>query len=280
MQKTALAIHDISCVGRCSLTVALPVLSACGIHTAVLPTALLSSHTGEFTGYTCRNLSGDMQGILKHWDTLSLCFDGIYSGFLGDFAQIELVAQVIGRYRRPGTLALVDPAMADHGVLYATCTREMVEGMGELCRHADVIVPNTTEACFLLGREWKPDMSMEDAAPCLEALSARYGCKQVIITGIRRGRLLGAACFNADSGSVGFQGTDAIDRVFYGTGDVFASGLMAALLRGQTTDEAVKTAVEFTNDAMAHTLENGLPLRYGVAFEQALPNLIKRVGIT
>ena len=170
MQKQVLAIHDLSCVGRCSLTVALPVLSACGIHTSALPTALLSTHTGEFTGYTCLDLTEEMRAICAHFATLPLRFDGLYTGFLGSFEQIELVGEVLARYRRKDALTLVDPVMADHGRLYATYTRDMAEGMGELCRLADVIVPNLTEACILLDRPYDPNPDEGTVRDWLEAL--------------------------------------------------------------------------------------------------------------
>ena len=141
MQKQVLAIHDVSCVGRCSLTVALPVLSAAGLHTSVLPTALLSTHTGEFTGYFCLDLTGEMEKIFTHFQTLPLRFDGLYSGFLGSWEQIALVGQVFSFYKAQRPLVLVDPVMADHGRLYATYTEQMARGMGDLCRQADVIVP-------------------------------------------------------------------------------------------------------------------------------------------
>lgn len=277
MQKQALAIHDLSCVGRCSLTVALPVLSACGIHTSALPTALLSTHTGEFTGYTCLDLTGEMRHIAAHFATLPLHFDGLYSGFLGSFAQIELVGNVLERYRGADVLTLVDPVMADHGRLYATYTREMADGMGALCRLADVIVPNLTEASLLLNVPYDPEPFWDDVRCLLEGLAARYGCGQVIITGVRQGDQLGAASFSAADGRFSYAGAPRLPQVFYGTGDVFASGLMAAMLLGQSADQAAQTAVSFTHDAMTHTLQNGLPLRYGVAFEQALPGLLRAV---
>ena len=129
MQKRAIAVHDISCVGRCSLTVALPVLSAAGLNTAIVPTALLSTHTGEFTGYSCTDLTDEMQKMLAHWATLPLHFDGLYSGFLGSYEQIRLVGDVLDRYRTENGLTLVDPVMADHGELYATYTKQMAGGM-------------------------------------------------------------------------------------------------------------------------------------------------------
>ncbi len=274
MQKQALAIHDLSCVGRCSLTVALPVLSACGVHASALPTALLSTHTGEFTGYTCLDLTAEMRRILTHFDTLSLGFDAVYSGFLGSAEQISLVGETIRRCRSAGALAVVDPVMADQGRLYATYTPEMAAGMRALCRLADVIVPNVTEACLLLDAPYIPEPDEKQTEVLLKSLAERFRCGQVIITGVKRGGLLGAAGFNASEGRVTFAGAPALPHVFYGTGDVFASALTGALLRGRSTENAIRLAVGFTNEAMHHTLENGLPLRYGVAFEQAIPWLV------
>ena len=279
MQKRALAIHDVSCVGRCSLTVALPVLSACGIHTSVLPTALLSTHTGEFTGYTCLDLTEEMGRIARHFASLNMTFDGLYTGFLGSYEQIRLVGDVLSCYHREGTLTLVDPVMGDHGRLYATYTQEMAAGMGELCHLADVIVPNMTEACILLNRPYEANPDWPTVQAMLEALAAKFGCGQTVITGVQRDGLYGAASFRAVDGRADFAGMEHLPGVFYGTGDVFASGLTAAMICGQTPDEATRTAVAFTHDAMLHTLDNGLPLRYGAAFEQALPGLMKRVGV-
>ncbi|MGN0778952.1 MAG: pyridoxamine kinase [Aristaeellaceae bacterium] len=279
MQKQVLAIHDVSCVGRCSLTVALPVLSACGVHTSVLPTALLSTHTGEFTGYTCLDLTEEMRAIDRHFATLPLHFDGLYTGFLGSFEQIELVGDVLRRYRHPQGLTLVDPVMADHGRLYATYTQDMAAGMGELCRLADVIVPNLTEACLLLGRPYNPNPDEASVRGLLESLSSRYGCGQVIITGVSRGGQLGACGFCAADGSFAYAGAPLLPQVFYGTGDVFASALLGAMLCGKSTGDATRIAVDFTHQAMLHTLDNGLPLRYGVAFEQAIPMLVSALEL-
>lgn len=279
MQKRALAIHDVSCVGRCSLTVALPVLSACGIHTSALPTALLSTHTGEFTGYTCLDLTEEMRAIMRHLDSLHMDFDGLYTGFLGSYEQIRLVGGILERYHHDHTLTVVDPVMGDHGRLYATYTKEMAGGMGELCHLADVIVPNMTEACILLDRPYEPSPSWSEVQRMLEDLASRYGCGQAVITGVTCGGLYGAASFRAADGEADFAGTEHVPGVFYGTGDVFASGLTAAMLCGQSPAEATRTAVDFTRDAMLHTLDNGLPLRYGAAFEQALPGLMRRLGV-
>lgn len=166
MQKQVLAIHDLSCVGRCSLTVALPVLSAAGLHVSVLPTALLSTHTGEFTGYTNLDLTQEMAKIYAHFQTLPLRFDGLYSGFLGSWEQLALVEDVFAHYRRADTLLLVDPVMADHGKLYATYTETLARDMGRLCRQADVIVPNLTEAAILLEASYREQPSFPRWRPC------------------------------------------------------------------------------------------------------------------
>ena len=275
MQKQVLAIHDLSCVGRCSLTVALPVLSAAGLHVSVLPTALLSTHTGEFTGYTCLDLTEEMAKIYAHFQTLPLCFDGLYSGFLGCWEQLALVEDVFAHYRRADTLLLVDPVMADHGKLYATYTETLARDMGRLCHQADVIVPNLTEAAILLEDSYHEKPSFPQVESMLRALHKRYGCRQAVITGILRDGLLGAAAYDAASNQVFFHGQAPLDRVFYGTGDVLASALLAGLMRGRSLAQATTLAVDFTYQSMLHTLDNGLPLRYGVAFEQALPMLVR-----
>ena len=275
MQKQVLAIHDLSCVGRCSLTVALPVLSAAGLHVSVLPTALLSTHTGEFTGYTNLDLTQEMAKIYAHFQTLPLRFDGLYSGFLGSWEQLALVEDVFAHYRRADTLLLVDPVMADHGKLYATYTETLARDMGRLCRQADVVVPNLTEAAILLEASYREQPSFPQVEAMLRALHKRYGCRQAVITGILRDGLLGAAAYDAQRDCVFFHGQPPMDHVFYGTGDVLASALLAGLMRGRSLSQATTLAVDFTYQSMLHTLDNGLPLRYGVAFEQALPMLVR-----
>lgn len=275
MQKQVLAIHDLSCVGRCSLTVALPVLSAAGLHVSVLPTALLSTHTGEFTGYTNLDLTQEMAKIYAHFQTLPLRFDGLYSGFLGSWEQLTLVEDVFAHYRRADTLLLVDPVMADHGKLYATYTETLARDMGRLCRQADVIVPNLTEAAILLEASYREQPSFPQVEAMLRALHKRYGCRQAVITGILRDGLLGAAAYDAQRDCVFFHGQPPMEHVFYGTGDVLASALLAGLMRGRSLSQATTLAVDFTYQSMLHTLDNGLPLRYGVAFEQALPMLVR-----
>ena len=149
-QKRVAAIHDLSGFGKCSLTVALPILSAAGIEAAALPTAILSTHTGGISGYTYRDLTNDMRPIMKHWKSLDLKFDAIYTGFLGSFEQQEIVKEFFDMFRRDDNLILVDPVMGDNGELYTIFTREFAAGMRSLCEKADIIVPNLTEAALLL----------------------------------------------------------------------------------------------------------------------------------
>ena len=149
------AIHDLSGVGKCSLTVALPILSACGVETAVMPTAVLSTHTGGFTGYTYRDLTDDMLPMAEHWKKEGCSFDAVYSGFLGSPEQIGIVAEIFAMFREKGAFVAVDPVMGDAGKLYATYTKEMADGMGTLCRSADLVMPNFTEACHILGMPYR-----------------------------------------------------------------------------------------------------------------------------
>ena len=145
-QKRVAAIHDISGFGKCSLTVALPIISAAGIETTIMPTAVLSTHTGGFTGYTYRDLTGDLRAIAEHWKSLELHFDAIYSGFLGSFEQIDIVKDFIDMFRADGNITVVDPAMADNGQMYSLFNMEFAKAMASLCAKADIVVPNITEA--------------------------------------------------------------------------------------------------------------------------------------
>jgi len=279
-QKRIIAIHDISCLGRCSLTVALPILSAAGIETGVLPTAVLSTHTGGFVGYTFRDLTEDIQPISNHWQTLNLKFDALYSGFLGSFEQIDLVADLFDTFRDPDTLVMVDPVMADNGVLYAVYTPEMVKGMAKLCTKADIIVPNLTEAAFILGEEYVGEnYDQEYIERTLRKLAA-LGPKQVVLTGVsfERGKL-GAACYDRDTDRVHYAFNRRVEEHFHGTGDVFGSALLAALLNDFSLEEATQIAVDYTLKSIEFTVALDQERRYGVCFEKALPYLIKRLNL-
>lgn len=277
-QKRALAVHDISCVGRCSLTVALPIISAAGVDTSILPTAVLSTHTGGFTGYTYRDLTEDILPIADHWQTLGLHFDAIYTGYLGSFQQVQLVMELFNRFKKSDTLALVDPAMADNGVLYGGFAPEFPAEMKKLCAKADIIVPNITESVLMLGEEYKDGPYTQAYIEGLLGRLQEIGAREIVLTGVHfDDKQLGAACLNKD-GKISYAFQDRIAGYFHGSGDVFASALLAALLRDKSLEEAMAIAVDYTQRSIALTAALKQEARYGVCFEQALPFLLERLG--
>ena len=232
--RKVMAIHDLSCAGRCSLTVAIPILSAAGITCCPLPTAVLSTHTGEFTGYTFHDLTEDMLPIVRHWQREHLRFCAVYSGYLGSPAQIGIVEEIFSFYRGKDCPVVVDPVMGDHGRLYTAYTPAMAEGMAKLCRQADCIIPNMTEAAFLTGRPYREGPYGEaEIASLLEALG-KLGPRDVVLTGVSfRPQQNGIACYHRESGRIDCFATPHVPGIFYGTGDVFASVLVAALCSGR-----------------------------------------------
>ncbi|HHU04994.1 MAG TPA: pyridoxamine kinase [Clostridiales bacterium] len=279
-QKRALAIHDISCVGRCSLTVALPIISAAGVDTGVLPTSILSTHTGGFEGYTFRDLTEDLIPIANHWKSLKLRFDALYSGFLGSFEQIDLVAQIFDDFRTQDTLIMVDPVMADNGVLYSIYSPEMAKGMAKLCAKADIVVPNLTEAAFILDEPYRGEkLTPAEVGEIVKKLVA-LGPKQAVLTGISftEGRL-GAVCYDKEQGEMSYFDGELIEGYYHGTGDVFGSALLGGLLSGMSLERATKLAVDYTNLSIVMTKQLNQERRYGVCFERALPFYIKELGL-
>lgn len=279
-QKRVMAIHDISGFGRCSLTVALPIISACGIETVCLPTAVLSTHTGGFEGYTYNDLTADILPIFRHWAGLGIEFDAIYSGFLGSFEQIDMVGEIFSYYRKKGTLIAVDPVMADNGELYKIYSPEMAQGMARLCADADLVMPNITEASFILGREYRePPYDRAYIEELLRALAA-LGPKKVVLTGVCfADDHLGAASLDTAEGEVKYAFTERIDGYFHGTGDVFGSALVAAVLKGKPLSEASRIAAEFTCGAIKRTVAAGTDRRNGVDFEEGLVALAGELGV-
>ena len=279
-QKRALAIHDISCVGRCSLTVALPILCAGGIDCSILPTAVLSTHTGGFTGFTYRDLTEDIRPICKHWKELGLQFDALYSGFLGSFEQIDLVAELFDSFKNDKNLILVDPVMADNGELYAVYTPEMAKGMAKLCSKADIIIPNLTEAAFMLDEPYVADQYDQSYIETTLKKLTDLGAPMAVLTGVsfEKGKL-GAAAYNRETGAITYAFCDRVDGYFHGTGDVFGSSLLAAVMDGFSLEDAVQIAVDYTHRCIVETMEAKQELRYGVCFERALPYLMERLGL-
>lgn len=265
------AIHDLSGFGRCSLTVAIPVLSAMGLQCCPLPTAFLSTHTGGFEGFSFLDMTDEMPRAAAHWRTLDLGFRCIYSGFLGSERQIEIVSDFLRDFREPDTIVVVDPVMGDHGRIYRTYTAEMCRGMARLAEQADVIVPNLTEAALLLDIPYEALPSGE--AGCREIVErlSLDGRRSVVLTGASAAPgQTGAVCFDAGTGRTESVQTKRVPREFYGTGDVFASVLSGALVKGKTLSEAARQAVDFVHACAERTAAQDLPLREGVDFEPLL----------
>ncbi len=275
----AAAIHDLSCFGRCALTVILPTLSALGVQVVPLPTALLSSHTGGFDDLYFRDLSDSMAPIASHFGRLELHFDAIYSGFLGSDGQIDTVERFIARFRKEDTLVLVDPVMGDDGVRYSTYTSELIEGMKRLCRGADVITPNHTEACFLTGVPYISTMEMDEeqfAAHCrlLFSALARYDAGHVAITGLHHGGDVVTVGLKK-GGEMFFCRTPRLEVSYPGTGDIFASVLLGEMLRGRDFNAATRRASEFTAYTIKKTMPLRTPTRNGVALELCMDELVR-----
>ena len=268
-----LSIQDISCYGQCSLTVALPIISACGIETAVLPSAVLSAHTGGFKEITLRDLTDDMPAILKSWLANDIRFDAFYTGYVCE-RQIPHILAIIDACSKPDALRIVDPVMGDDGILYSGFTDDFPLKLRSLCEHADYLLPNLTEAALLLGE--KPRLDGYDQ-PYIEHLLKNLhslGAPNIILTGVSLcPDTLGVAVY--DGKTISYDFNPRLPRSSPGTGDVFASVFTGAILRGKTATEAAALAADIVCLAMQHTPPDHW---YGVAFEQAIPELVKRLS--
>lgn len=277
-QKRIAAIHDISGIGKCSLTVALPICSAAGLETAVIPTALLSTHTGGFSGYTFKDLTDDILPIAQHWKKQGFNFDAFYTGYLGSIKQADLVINAIELLKNNASVVICDPAMADNGQLYSGFPANFPAAMLKLCQKADIILPNITEACLLLGREYSHGpYSEEFIESLLKGLYELCGAK-IVLTGVYfDNKKLGAACFDGEN--ITYTLLDKVNAFFHGTGDVFASAFTAAYLTGRSIKAAVQIAATFTRGCIEQTLADEDRRKYGVCFEKEIPNLIKYLEI-
>ena len=267
-----LTVQDISCVGQCSLTVALPVISACGVETCVLPSAVLSTHTAGFSGYTFRDLTEDMPAIGAHWAKEGISFDAVYTGYLGSTEQIDHVAWLIDHVLKDGAKAIIDPAMADNGKLYPGFDSAFVEAMKGLCGKADYVVPNITEACMLTGLEYKTEYDRAYVDALIDGLLA-LGAKNVILTGIsyRTGKT-GVVVF--ENGAYAYYEHDKLPNSCHGTGDIYASAFVGALVRGRSAYDAAKIAADYTLECIRATAEEDNHW-YGAKFEPVLGKLIE-----
>ena len=277
MTPRVAAIHDMSGFGRCSLTVAIPILSAMGVQCCPLPTAFLSTHTGGFEGFTFLDMTDEMSKVADHWASLGLTFQAVYSGFLGSERQIGVVENFICRFRGPDTVVVVDPVMGDHGKPYRTYTPELCGRMRDLAAQADVITPNLTEAALLLEEDYADlPRDEEGLRAWLERLSLD-GRRSVVLTGVSlRPGAIGAGCFDRATGRIRFAMARQEPAQFPGTGDLFASVVLGAMLRGEPLETAAQRAAEFVQRCAAHTLALGTPVLEGVQFEPLLGELMQR----
>lgn len=265
------AIHDMSGFGRCSLTVAIPILSAMGIQCCPLPTAFLSTHTGGFEGFTFLDMTDELPKVATHWKSLGLDFQAVYSGFLGSERQIAIVEDFLREFRGSDTVAVIDPVMGDHGEVYQTYTPAMCAGMARLAELADVITPNLTEAALLLGIPYG-ELPVGEAG-CREIVErlSLDGRRSVVLTGASTApELTGAMCFDARTGRTEAVQTRRVPQEFHGTGDVFASVLTGALVQGASLPDAARQAVDFVRACAERTARAGIPMREGVEFEPLL----------
>lgn len=274
--KRIVTVQDISAVGKCSLTVALPIISACGVECAVMPTAVLSTHT-QFTGFTFHDLTDEIAPITDHWKKEGLTFDAIYTGYLGSFRQIELVEEMFEKLGDENTLLVVDPAMADHGKLYYGFTEEFAARMAQLCGKADLILPNLTEASFMLKRPYDENYTQEDIRQMLKELCA-LGAKRAAITGVsyEKGKV-GFELYDAATNTFSSYFGEHLPVAFHGTGDIFASVCVGAIARGKSIVDALKIAVDYTYQCVRVTMDDPNHRTYGVNFEEAIPYLVERL---
>ena len=271
--KRILTIQDISCFGKCSLTVALPLLSSMGIETVILPTAVLSTHT-LFKGFTCKDLSDQLTPITEHWKKEGITFDAIYTGYLGTEEEIDTVIDIIQTFRNENTLVFVDPAMGDNGKLYPAFNEHYAKKNADLCAVADIADPNITEAAYLTGLPYKETYTEDYVKELLLALAA-LGTKTPILTGVSLSEgKNGAMGYNTDKKEFFHYQNDHIPAAFHGTGDIFSSVLAGAFVLGIDRTNALKIAADYTAGTISETLKNPENPWYGVDFEATIPELV------
>ena len=271
--KRILTIQDISCLGKCSVTVALPIISAMGVETTILPTAVLSTHT-MFPNFTVKDLTDQLIPITEHWKSQNVKFDAIYTGYLGSAEEIDIAKKIFDEFGGDDTLIFIDPVMADNGKLYPAFDMEYAKLNAGLCGKADIIVPNITEACFMTDTEYKEEY---DEAYVLELLDklAKLGAKKVILTGVSLSEgKTGVYGLDTVTGEKIVYQNDRVDASFHGTGDIFASVSVGALTRGLSLEDAFKIAADYTADTIKETIQNPDKPWYGVDFEATIPELV------
>lgn len=275
MDTRLLTIQDISCVGQCSLTVALPLISACGIECGILPSSVLSNHTAKgYSGWTFCDLTDEMPKILERWKIEKVDFDAFYTGYVSA-SQIPHILKIMNEAGRANALKIVDPAMADNGVLYAGFGADFPKEMAKLVSVADVVLPNLTEASFLLDQEYIAEGYDKEYIENTCRGLCKLGAKKVVITGVSfEPSKIGCACFDGEKFEYYF--TEKLDASMHGTGDVYASVFTGALMRGKSLLEAASLACDFVVESMKLTLDDK-DHWYGVKFEKAIPYLVERL---
>ena len=266
-----LAINDISCIGKCSLTVSLPILSACGVTCDVLPTALLSTHTGGFEGYAFKSLTDDIPAILRHWKKLGIKFDVIYSGYLGSEEQIRMVLDIKRDFLKTDGKFIVDPVMGDSGKLYAGFSPSFVAQMRLLCKEAEYILPNATEACYLANVSYPPKN-----IPSLLSILSQI-CPKPIVTGIVENNT-NSIYYIDERGEQKHYSTQNVDGFFCGAGDVFASAFVGALARGKSEERAIALSAEFVSSAIRRSAKEVEDKRFGLNFEKEIFPFLKSLN--
>ena len=287
--KRVLTVQDISCVGKCSLTAAIPVISAMGIEVCPLPTAILSNHTA-FSSFSFLDLTDKIPEILNEWKKQGFHFDAIYTGYLGSIKQIDLVHKILDEFAQNDTLVVIDPCMADNGKLYTGFSQDFVKQMAKLCGRANVILPNMTEACFLVNQDYDIFTHTNESITKVMAKLLSLGAKQVILKGgeFSKEKIGVAYCSqklfdnnfstnenNMEDMNIYFH--HRYDENFHGTGDLFASAVTGALVLKKDIKDAVKIACDFVQESIECTLLNPNYNWYGVDFESALRNLPQKL---
>ncbi len=275
MDTRVLTIQDISCVGQCSLTVALPIISACGIETAILPGSVLSNHTAPgFSGWTFHDLTDEFYKILEQWKKEGIKFDAFYTGYVST-NQIQPILSIMQETAKENALKIIDPAMADNGKLYAGFSADFPKEMAKLCKGADFILPNLTEASFLLGIDYVGENYTREYIENVCKDLYKLGAKNVILTGVSFEKSkLGVAFYNGASFDYYF--TPRLDLFLHGTGDIYSSAFIGALLNGKSAFKAASIAADFVCESIKQTIGDDKHW-YGAKFEKALPYLIKRL---
>lgn len=272
MRKVA-AIHDLSCYGRCSLAVILPVLSVMGVQCCPLPGTVLSTHTGGFGAVQRTDLTHQVAGTLRHWERLGLGFDGIYTGYMASADQIFQAVEAVERLSAPHAQVVVDPVLGDHGRLYTSITQEMAQAMGQLCAKARVITPNLTEAAILLGLA--PDALLNERGVDMAVELSAQGQRSVVVTGVTPEQgYTGAVWFDAATGQTGTTVAVRAPGDYPGTGDLFSAVLTGGLVMGESLERAASRAAHFISRCAAFTAAQGGDTREGVLFEPLLPLLL------